>query len=103
MSDHTIELIAIIFGSNGLWVLLNNFYQNKKKKKTPIEKMVQALVRDKLLVLSKNYIKMGGIPEDELGSFNELYKSYIEDGGNSNVQELCKRAGALPIILEDKR
>lgn len=103
MNDHTIELIAIVVGSNGLWTLINNIYINKRKKRTPVEDMVLALVRDKLLFLSKKYIKMGGIPEDELPTFNELYRSYKEDNGNSNVRELGERASKLPILFEEER
>lgn len=103
MNDHTIELITIVFGSQGLWVLMNNIYQDhkKKKKRTPTEEMVLALVRDKLLSLSKKYIKMGGIPEDEVSTFEELYKSYVQGGGNTNVRELGGRAEELPIIFEE--
>lgn len=104
MNDHTIELIAIVFGSQGLWVLMNNIYQDhkKKKEKTPLEVMVIALVRDKLLFLSKKYIKMGGIPEDEVTTFKELYKAYTEDvTNNTNVKELGSRAEKLPIIFEE--
>ena len=105
MNDHTIEVIAIVFGSQGLWVLINNIYQDhkkKKKEKTPLEVMVIALVRDKLLFLSKKYIKMGGIPEDEVATFKELYKSYTDDvTNNTNVKELGSRAEKLPIIFEE--
>ncbi|MBE6016732.1 MAG: hypothetical protein E7233_03845 [Lachnospiraceae bacterium] len=103
MNEHLIEIIAVVFGSQGLWTLINNVYQErkKKKKKTPFELMVLALVREKLLYLSKQYIKMGGIPEDEVSAFKELYKSYIEAGGNTNVKELGDRASTLPIIFEE--
>ncbi len=103
MNEHLIEIIAIIFGSQGVWTLLNNVYQDRKKrkKKTPVESMVLALVRDKLLALSKYYIKRGGIPEDEVSTFKELYKAYIESGGNTNVKELGERADELPIIFEE--
>ena len=105
MNDHTIAVIAIVFGSQGLWVLINNIYQDhkkKKKEKTPLEVMVIALVRDKLLFLSKKYIKMEGIPEDEVATFKELYKSYTDDvTNNTNVKELGSRAEKLPIIFEE--
>ena len=103
MNEHLIEIIAIVFGSQGLWVLINNVYQERKKrkKKTPFELMVLALVREKLLFLSKQYIQNGGIPEDEVSAFKELYKSYIEAGGNTNVRELGERANNLPIIFEE--
>lgn len=103
MNEHLIEIIAIIFGSQGVWTLLNNMYQDRKKrkKKSPLESMVHALVRDKLLVLSKFYIKLGGIPEDEVSTFKELYQAYVEAGGNTNVKELGERASELPIIFEE--
>lgn len=103
MNDHTIELIAIVFGSQWLGTLLNNIYQDrkKKKKKTPTENMVMALVRDKLLFLSKKYLKVGGIPEDEVATFRELYDAYDEAGGNTDVKEKGGRASKLPIIYEE--
>lgn len=104
MNEHLIEIIAIVFGSQGAWTLINNVYQDRKKrkKKTPFEMMVLALVREKLMYLSKKYIKLGGIPEDEVSAFTELYKSYVEAGGNTNVKELGERASTLPIIFEEK-
>ena len=103
MNQHLIEIIAIIFGSQGLWVLIDNVYQERKKKKekTPTEDMVLALVRDKLLFLSKKYLKMGGIPEDEVATFKELYESYTKAGGNTDVKDRGERASKLPIIFEE--
>ena len=103
MNEHLFEIIAIVFGSQGLWTLINNVYQERKKreKKTPFEMMVLALVREKLLLLSKQYIQDGGIPEDEVSTFEELYKAYVEAGGNTNVKELGERANNLPIIFEE--
>lgn len=103
MNEHTIELIAIVFGSQWLGTLLNNIYQDRKKKKekTPTETMVLALVRDKLLFLSKKYLRMGGIPEDEVATFTELYDAYVGADGNTDVKEKGGRASKLPILYEE--
>lgn len=104
MNEQIIELIAIVFGSQWFGLLLNNVYQDrrKKKKRTPVEEMVLALVRERLLILSKKYIQLGGIPEDEVATFKELYKAYTADvRNNTNVRELGGRAEKLPIIFEE--
>ena len=96
--EQILELIAIVLGSNWLGAFLLELYKNKKKKKSPLERMILSLGRDRLLFNAKVYIKMGGIPEDEYESFSQMFQDYAALHGNSTVAKLCKEALGLPII-----
>lgn len=99
--DNIITIILAVFASGGLWTFLTELWKSKKKAKTPMEKMILALVRDKLCFLSKKYIKLKGIPEDELEVFKKIGESYLEAGGNSEVKKLYEDASKLPVIIEE--
>lgn len=90
-----ITLIVVagsIFASNGFW----DWLKTRKGKMTPYERVTMAIGREKLNALSKKYIKMTYIPEDEFESFNELGEAYLDAKGNSIVKELYLEAMKLP-------
>ena len=101
--DNIVTIVLAVLASTGFWDWMKERRKSKKDKKEPsaVERMVLALVRDKLCFLAKKYIKLGGIPEDELEVFSELGKSYIDSGGNSVVKKLYEQASKLPTLLEE--
>lgn len=100
-TEMILTLVGIVLGSNWLGNILLEVYKNKKKKKSPLEKMVLSLGRDKLLCLSKQYIRNGYIPEDEFYTFDKLGEAYIDLGGNSLVKKKYEEAKALPVKEEE--
>lgn len=96
--EGAIALIGLVLGSNWVGTLLLEIYRQKKKKKTPQEKMLLALCRDRILSLAKKYIELGGIPEDEYDNYKLLLESYLAGGGNSTVAKIGGSADSLPII-----
>lgn len=90
-----ITLIVVagsIFASNGFW----DWLKTRRGKMTPYERVTIAIGREKLNKLSKKYIKLEYIPEDEFESFKELGEAYLASGGNSMVKELFEEAIKLP-------
>lgn len=94
-SELIITLIVVagsIFASSGFW----DWLKTKRGKMTPYERVTMAVGREKLNKLSKKYIKMSYIPEDEFESFKELGEAYLDAEGNSIVKELYRDAIQLP-------
>ena len=87
-----IVVVGSIFASNGFW----DWLKTKRNKMTPYERVTMAVGREKLNTLSKKYIKMTYIPEDEFESFNKLGEAYLEADGNTVVKELYLEAVKLP-------
>lgn len=87
-----VTIIVAIFASSGFW----DWLKSRRKKMTPYEQVTMAIGREKLNKLSKKYIKMEYIPEDEFESFKELGEAYLEAGGNTMVKELYLEAVKLP-------
>lgn len=87
-----VSVIVAIFASTGFW----DWLKSRRKKMTPYERVTMAVGREKLNKLSKKYIKMTYIPEDEFESFNKLGEAYLEADGNTVVKELYLEAVKLP-------
>lgn len=84
--DNITSIVLAIFASSGLWTLIQHVYDNHKKKKTPQEQMIMAIGRDRILFLSKTYMKMGYIPDDEFDNFKLMGEAYIAMDGNTSVK-----------------
>lgn len=87
-----VSVIVAIFASTGFW----DWLKSRRKKMTPYERVTMAVGREKLNKLSKKYIKMAYIPEDEFESFKELGEAYLDAEGNTMVKELYLDAVKLP-------
>ena len=96
MSETIVVAIIGMFGaclaSNGLW----SFIQSVRSKRSPLEQMVYAIGRERLLRLSKKYIEQGYIPSDDFGTFVTLGEAYFALKGNSEVGAFYKEAMELP-------
>lgn len=90
-----IAIISSVFASTGMWTLLNNIYQAKKKTKTVEEKAVKALLHDKLYYLCEKHITNGYITQDEYENLIYLYEPYKELGGNGTCKKLMEQIEKL--------
>ena len=97
MNELILPIVVAIFASTGFWSFLSNKIAKKKKKKTPIEKMVLALGRDKLLEANKRYRKKGFIPEDDYEAYMGLGEAYEAMGGNSLMRKVFEENRQLPV------
>lgn len=96
--DNVTTIVLAIFASTGFWAFIQKVYDSRKKRKTPQDLMLLALGRDRLLYLSKKYLGMHYIPDDEYESFKDMGEAYIALDGNSKV----KRKYLEAIQLETK-
>ena len=93
-------LLVAVFGSNGLWTVINNYLTSKRKGKSAFEKGLLSLLHDKIYFLAGKYIGRGGITVDELDNLRYLYEPYEEMGGNGTGKRLYDDCCKLPIISE---
>ena len=99
---NVMTIVVAIFASTGFWQFILAIYNNKTKKKTPMENMVLALGRDKLLDANKKYRKMGFIPEDDFETYIGLGEAYEKMGGNTLVRKGFEENRKLPVREENE-
>lgn len=85
-----------VFASTGFW----EWFRYRKGKLTRSERLTMAMGRDRLIFMSKRYIKQGYIPEDEYDMFIEMGESYLDMGGNHYGEKLFKQAKELDVREE---
>ena len=95
--QHTIELLVTVlcavFGSNGLWTLI----QHHREKKDAKTQMILGLGHDRIIHLCKSYLEQGYITPDDLENLYEyLYLPYKAMGGNGTCTKLMERVEKLP-------
>lgn len=84
--DNISTIILAVFASTGFWSFISQIITSHKKKRTPQEQMIMAIGRDRLLFLSKAYMKAGFIPDDEYDNFKLMGEAYIALDGNTSVK-----------------
>ena len=92
-----VGIFAACFGSNGFWQWL----MTKRKKNSPSDNMLHALVRYRLDHLCKRYLRLGEIPEDEYESFIAMGEAYKGLNGNSYVKKLFEECKELHIETKE--
>lgn len=93
----TETIIIAIFGSTGLWTLINNLIASHKSKRSVEKKALLALLHDKLYFLCQSYIDKGSITLEELENIEYLYSPYRSLGGNGTCEKLYDKILSLPI------
>ena len=93
----TETIVIAIFGSTGLWTLINNLIASHKSKRSVEKKALLALLHDKLYYLCQHFISKGSITADELENLEYLYKPYSSLGGNGTCKRLYEEVLRLPI------
>lgn len=94
MNDLQTILLAI-FGSTGLWTLINFLVQRHFQKKDQrnddlalLKEAELASLQDRLLYLCESYIEKGSIELNQLQSIDRLYTAYRKLGGNSFISDM---------------
>ena len=87
-------LICSICASTGLWA----FIQNRRDRKDNKSKMLKGLGHDRIMDMSKKYIKRGYITPDEYENLVDyLYGPYSDLGGNGSAARIIEEVRHLPI------
>ena len=92
---NTYGIIIAVFASTGLWQLLQTIYINRKKKRTPLESGVLALLHDRIYDISQDAILKGEITFAASENLDELYGPYKEMGGNGTGKNLYNQVQKL--------
>lgn len=92
---NTYEIILAVFASTGLWQLLQTIYINRKKKRTPLESGVLALLHDRIYDISQDAILKGEITFAASENLDELYDPYQAMGGNGTGKNLYNQVQKL--------
>lgn len=82
------QIIIAIFASTGLWTLINNLIENRKKKRSAENEALLALLHDRIYFICEDYISKGKISIDEFENLEYLYKPYSKLGGNGTGEKL---------------
>ena len=92
----TYGIIAAVFASTGLWQLLQTIYINRKRRHTPLESGVLALLHDRIYDICRESLSDGEISIEALENLEEIYKPYAALGGNGTGERLYKDVQELP-------
>ena len=98
MSSETLAIIIAVFGSTGLWTLVNTIVLKFQEKKSVSTKMLLGLGHDRIYDLCHQYIQRGSITTDEHENLIKyLYEPYKSLGGNGTGDRLVDEVKKLPI------
>lgn len=124
------ETVAIVFGSTGLWALIQTIYTTRAKRKDKHEEkeeesvkdtlleikngisqiesdlqknsdLTKAISRDRINSLCNKFLTYGYIPLSDSDSFFAIGDAYLNAGGNSSVGDKYRKVKAELPIRED--
>lgn len=94
MSNDIIQIIIVsCLGSTGLF----SFLQFLITRKGALTTAVRAILRDRILILSEEYIQRNEITLHERDNYTSLYDAYKGVKGNTFVDDLYKEVMDLPL------
>ena len=94
MSNEILTAIVIsALSSTGLF----SFLQFLLTRRGALTKAVQAILRDRMLILSEDYLQRGEITLHERDNYTSLYDAYKGVKGNTFVDDLYKEVMELPL------
>ena len=94
MSNDILQIIIVsCLGSTGLF----SFLQFLITRKGALTTAVRAILRDRILILSEEYIQRNEITLHERDNYTSLYDAYKGVKGNTFVDDLYKEVMDLPL------
>ena len=94
MNSDILQVIIIsCLGSSGLF----SFIQFLITRRGALTTAVRAILRDRMLTLSEEYINKGAIELHERDNYTSLYDAYKGVQGNTFVDDLYKEVMDLPL------
>jgi hypothetical protein len=92
-----VEVITVVIASTltstGLW----RYFENRKKKDSCEDKLLQAMAHDRIINLSKKALMDGSVTVAEFDSILLLYEPYVAMGGNGSAKRMFEAVKQLPI------
>ena len=94
LSNEILQAIVIsALGSTGLF----SFLQFLLTRRGALTTAVRAILRDRMLILSEDYLQSGEITLHERDNYTSLYDAYKGVQGNTFVDDLYKEVMDLPL------
>lgn len=94
MSNDILQIIVVsCLGSTGLF----SFLQFLLTRRGALTTAVRAILRDRILILSEEYIQRNEITLHERDNYTSLYDAYKGVKGNTFVDDLYKEVMDLPL------
>lgn len=94
MTSDLIQIIVVsCLGSTGLF----SFLQFLITRKGALTTAVRAILRDRMLILSEEYLQRNEITLHERDNYTSLYDAYKGVKGNTFVDDLYKEVMDLPL------
>lgn len=100
MGKEVLVIIGAVLACNGFWTFITSTLDKKRKKRTPLENGVIAILHSTLFSKGKCYILRGSITTDELEDLTEMYNSYHNLGGNGTGTKIYNDCCKLPLCDE---
>ena len=88
-----VAIVVSALSSTGLF----SFLQFLMTRRGALTKAVQAILRDRMLILSEDYLQRGEITLHERDNYTSLYDAYKGVKGNTFVDDLYKEVMDLPL------
>ena len=88
-----VAIVVSALSSTGLF----SFLQFLLTRRGALTKAVQAILRDRMLILSEDYLQRGEITLHERDNYTSLYDAYKGVKGNTFVDDLYKEVMDLPL------
>ena len=96
-----ISLAVAIFGSTGLWSLVQYLIQRRDTRESAESQLIKGLAHDRICSLGEKYIKQGFITQNQYNNINDyLYQPYRRLKVNGTAEKIMEEVKALPIQPE---
>lgn len=95
LAEISSTLLSALLGGSGLWA----FVKAQTDRNSTEDELLLALVRARIIEEGERYLARGYILSGEYEDFyEELYKPYLELGGNGLAQHIFERVEKLPML-----
>lgn len=92
-----VVLLTSFVASQGFWTFINH----KLTKTSKLDKLVKALVRDRLTFLCEKALRNRSLTSSEYSILIELYEAYKDIGGNGTIAKLMAEIEKLELDVEE--
>lgn len=95
LAELSTQMMTALLGGSGLWA----FVKAKTDHNSTEEELLLVLVRHRIIEEGERYLTRGYILSGEYADFyEELYKPYLDMGGNGLAKHIFERVEKLPML-----
>lgn len=94
IAEFAVTFMTGVIGSKSLWALV----ESKNTKSRAGHELLLIVSRSEILTLGRHYIEQGYVRFDEYDEFCEMYKHYVDNGGNGLAKKIFEEVGEIPVL-----